>query len=70
MRSIFRAFLNCTSCVGFEPVKRTTYVVIECNGKLFLAPTVDLWTTNASQANSILFFVVVITPHDSRYARG
>ena len=40
MRSVVRAFLNRTSCVYVEPVKRTTYVVPKRNGKFFLTPTV------------------------------
>ena len=40
MCSVIRVFLNYTSCIDFEPVKRTTYIVIEHNGRLFLAPTV------------------------------
>ena len=39
MRSVADAFLNYTSCVDFEHVKCIMYVVIECNGKLFLDPT-------------------------------
>ena len=35
MRSVVRAFVNCTSCVYVEPVKRSTYVVPERNGKCF-----------------------------------
>ena len=35
MRSVVRAFLNCTSYVYVEPVNRSTYVVPERNGKFF-----------------------------------
>ena len=53
MRSVDRAFLNRTSCVYVEPVKRTTYVVPKCNGKCFWAPTVGY----RSSAQSTLFEV-------------
>ena len=43
MCSVVRAFINCTSCVCVEPVKRSTYVELERNGKLFLAPTVCIY---------------------------
>ena len=39
MRSVVRVFLNRTSCVYVEPVKRTTYVAFWHNGKFFLALT-------------------------------
>ena len=40
MRSVVCAFLNGPSCVYVEPVKRSTYVVPERNGKFLWAPTV------------------------------
>ena len=40
MHSVVRAFLNSTSCVYFEPVKRTTYVEPKRNRHFFVAPTV------------------------------
>ena len=45
MRSLVHAFLNRTSCVYVEPVKRTTYVAFRHKGRVFLAPTVFLFAS-------------------------
>ena len=42
MHSVIYAFINRTSCIDFEPVKYTTYVVIERNGEIFLTATVSI----------------------------
>ena len=54
MRSVVRAFLNSTSYVYVELVKRSTFVVLERNGELFLAPNVEGYQEISHSANSLI----------------